>query len=325
MINTTPLLQAQRILITGGLGYMGGRVSRVLAKNHPMFLRLTTRRHDVRKPDWLEKGDVVVMDLANDDDRDRVCHGMDVVLHIAALNEVGCAQNPEQALIVNGLGTFNMLESAKRCGVRRFIYFSTAHVYGFPLMGKISELTLTKPMSAYAITHKVAEDYVLAAHQRKEIEGLVVRLSNGIGVPVAESNERWTLVVNDLCRQAVVNKRLTLKSAGLQYRDFITLPYVGQAMLHFLQLPVEQLQDGLFNLGGEHSLQIKVLAALIQHRCETLFHYKPPLSVGAQSSAVPTERLIYNIDKLKSTGFRVFQNISEAIDDVLLFCKERLK
>ncbi len=320
------LLQHRRILITGGLGYVGGRVAQYFSKNHPeVNLRLTTHRRGVQKPDWLVKGDVVEMDIVNDDDIERACQDVDVILHLAALHEVDCEKDAKYAVRVNERGTFKILESAKRCKVRRFIYFSTAHVYGTPLVGEINELTVTQPVGVYAVTHKEAGRHVLVAAQRKEIEGIVVRLSNGIGAPVLESRGRWTLVVNDLCRQAVMNKQLTLRSAGLQYRDFITLTDISRAVSHLVELPSDQLRDGLFNLGGECSMQIKEIAELIQNRCEMLFGYKPPLRVGVQSSVDKTDRLTYNIDKLKSTGFKLTQKIDDAIDETLLFCDKQLK
>src|SRR3989338_2624846 len=321
-----PLLQHQRILITGGLGYVGGRVAQYFSKNHPeVNLRLTTHRRGIQKPGWLAKGDVVEMDLVNDDDIERACQDIDVILHLAALHEVDCAKDAKHAVRVNERGTFKVLESAKHCNVKRFIYFSTAHVYGAPLAGEINELTVTRPVGAYAVTHKAAGEHVLAAAQRKEIEGLVVRLSNGFGAPISASGGRWTLVVNDLCRQAVMNKQITLRSAGLQYRDFITLTDVSRAVSHLVGLPRDQLQDGLFNLGGECSMQIKEIAELIQKRCKTLFGYKPPLCVGAQSSADQTDKLAYNINNLKSTGFELTRQIDDAIDETLLFCDQKFK
>src|SRR5262245_32752221 len=60
--------------------------------------------------------------------------------------------------------------------LRRFIYMSTAKVFGSNPTGVIDELSLPRPASHYAITHRLAEDYVLAAHDKQRVEGVVMRL-----------------------------------------------------------------------------------------------------------------------------------------------------
>jgi UDP-glucose 4-epimerase len=70
------------------------------------------------------------------------------------------------------------------------------------------------------------------------------------------------VLVNDLCKQAVTKKSLTLCSSGTQKRDFITLQDVSRAALHFIGLPRELCRDGLFNLGGESSFRIIDMANL---------------------------------------------------------------
>ena len=121
--------------------------------------------------------------------------------------------------------------------VERFIYFSTAHIYGAPLEGTITEKSLPSPVHPYAITHRAAEDYVIAAAKQKRIQGTVLRLSNSFGAPVSPHVNRWTLLANDLCRQAVEKGTITLRSNGCQYRDFICLTDVEEVMAKMLTNP----------------------------------------------------------------------------------------
>jgi UDP-glucose 4-epimerase len=230
--------------------------------------------------------------------------------------------NPGQALLINGLGALNLLEAAKGAGVERFIYLSTAHVYGAPLAGVITEASLPRPNHPYAITHKVAEDFILAAHDRQEMLGIALRLSNGFGAPASAHINRWTLIVNDLCRQAVTTGKLVLKSAGRQWRDFITLTDVIRSVKYFLNLPAAACQDGLFNLGGAYSLRIIDLARRIADRASRFLGFTPPIhrpEPGPTDSFPPLE---YRVDKLKSTGFTLCRNIDEEIDATLRFCQE---
>ena len=240
-----------RVLITGGLGYVGGRIAEYLSRDNALFLSIGTRRDEIVVRDWIENGDVVQMDLASKNSLEDACAGVRHVIHLAGLNEIDSAKDPEKALAINGHGTLRLLRASEKAGVERFIYFSTAHVYGAPLEGRITEQTVPRPVHPYAITHRVAEDFVLAAHDSGSLTGIVLRLSNAFGAPNSPYANRWTLIVNDLCRQAVRSGRLTLRSSGLQKRDFITLEDVGKAVAHFLRLQRSECGDGLFNLGGE--------------------------------------------------------------------------
>jgi UDP-glucose 4-epimerase len=167
-------------LITGGFGYLGGRIAQALAANPGRSLRLGTRWPQPA-PEWLRTCEPVPLDLMSEEGLAAACAGVSCMVHLAALNEIDSASDPEQALLVNTLGTLKLLCAAERAGVQRFVYFSTAHIYGAPLTGTITEATVPRPAHPYATTHRAAEDFVLAAHDRRALTGIVVRLSNGFG------------------------------------------------------------------------------------------------------------------------------------------------
>ena len=241
------------------------------------------------------------------------------MVHLAAMNEVESARDPVGALQMNGLASLRLLEAARQVGVRRFIYFSTAHVYGTPLHGNIDEGTLPRPVHPYSITHKVAEDFVLAAHDRKQIEGVVIRLSNGFGAPVTQDVDRWTLLVNDLCRQAATVGELRLNSSGEQLRDFITLDDIARAAIHFLQLDFDQLADGLFNLGGGKVMSILEMTERIAARWKALTGREIDI-VRSAGRRTPPVALNYRCDKLAATGFTLNSDVDREIDDTLKLC-----
>jgi UDP-glucose 4-epimerase len=272
-------------------------------------------------PAWLEQGESIRVDLLAEEDLVSVVEGMDAVIHLAAMNEIDCAADPARALLVNGMGTLRLLRAARTAGVRRFIYFSTAHVYGSPLKGSISERTTPRPGHPYAITHRAAEDFVLSAHDRKQLIGIVVRLSNGTGAPVDLHVKRWTLLGNDLCRQAVTAKQLVLRSSGVQKRDFVALSDVSGAVLHLLRLPERSVGDGLFNLGGGHAIRVLDFAEMVADRTERLMGFRPPIVKPATASDEGAHELDYNMDKIEATGFRLKGSLEAEIDRTLLLCR----
>ena len=86
---------------------------------------------------------------------------VDVVIHTAGMNAQECASDPEQALAFNGTVTADLVSSAVKQGVQKFIYLSTAHVYKEPLVGTISESSQTTNTHPYATSHLAGEIPVL--------------------------------------------------------------------------------------------------------------------------------------------------------------------
>ena len=310
------------VLITGGLGYVGGRIAQALAQCGKHRLRLTTRCPDLTPPAWLRTAEVVSLDVTRDADFDQACSRITSIVHLAAINEQDSVADPQRALLVNSLGTLKLLQAAQRARVERFIYFSTAHVYGAPLAGTITERTLPRPTHPYAITHHAAEDFVLAAHAQQALTGIVLRMSNGFGAPAHAGVDRWTLIVNDLCRQAVTQKQLVLRSSGLQRRDFITLGDAGRAVDHVLHLSAAACSDSLFNLGGECPLSVIELAERIAERCAATLGFRPAIQRPRPAVDEIGTALDYRIDKLKQTGFALRGGMNAEIDATLQLCQQ---
>lgn len=313
-----------KILVTGGLGYVGGRVSAALADAGIFEVMIASRRNQASVSDSsslnkcsLRKLDVMFPDLCRS-----ACRGVDAVVHLAAVNEIESLIDPVKAMQINAIGSLNILSAAIEEKVSSFVYFSTAHIYGSPLSGVIDESTLPRPIHPYAISHRVAEDFVLASRDKREINGIVVRLSNSVGFQESPDADRWTLLANDLCRQAVLNKKIMLCSSGAQARDFIPLSDVTKAVQHLLALPKESVDDGLFNLGSGKSMSVLNMAELISRRAEKLLGEKieieRPQSTGDNSCPL----FEYKVDKLLRTGFSLKGSIEKEIDATILYCME---
>jgi UDP-glucose 4-epimerase len=313
---------SRRVLVTGGFGYLGGRIAVALAREAGYTVRLGSRTQH-QAPAWLPEAETAAMDVANPASLSAALQGVEAVVHLAATNENECAIDPAKAVLINTLGTANVLQSAINAGVARLIYFSTAHVYGGPLVGDITEHTLPRPIHPYAITHHAAEDFVLAAHDQKKITGIVVRLSNGFGAPIHPDVNRWTLLVNDLCRQAVQTHKMVLRSSGLQQRNFITLEDVGRAVLHLLEMPKEKCGDGLFNLGGDTSLSVWEMTRRIAACCQRIVGFTPEISRPEPRKGEESRDLIYRIDKLNKTGFRIMGHVDAEIEATLQLCNQK--
>lgn len=304
----------QRVLITGGRGYVGGRVVRALRAHGDFDVIVGSRRG----------GAVVAMDWRDAESLRRACAGVDTVLHFAAMNEIDAARDPAAALEANGVATVRLLEAAVSCGVRRFLYLSTAHVYG-PLVGHIDESSPPRPRHPYATSHRAAEDVVLAAHALSRIDGLVLRLSNSFGAPVDPEVDRWSLLVNDLCRQVATRGVLVLKSPGLQRRDFVPLGDVVRAVVHVLGLDWRSFGEPILNVGGQWAPTIYEMTQLVARRCEAIFGIAPRIERLDPSPGDAPEALDYDIDRLLATGFSLGGDAAAEIDDTLRLCHDHFE
>jgi UDP-glucose 4-epimerase len=314
----------RRALVTGGFGFLGGRLAQYLASQEGYEILLGSRWQS-KPPFWLPQATVVQTCWDSPEGLREVCSGVNYIIHLAGMNAQDCTADPDAAMKANALATAHLIKAAFRQKVKRFIYMSTAHVYGSPLEGVITEETKPTTVHPYAISNLAAEDAVLASHQSGEIEGIVIRLSNAYGAPVDNDVNCWMLLVNDLCRQAVISGRLVLRSAGLQKRDFISLHDVVRAIYHFIKCPFDKPGDGIFNLGGEATYRVIELAELIAEQCEAVLGHRPEIERPDLVLGEDSLGLNYRIDKLKKTGFSLNGNIKKEIDATLNYCHKKFK
>jgi UDP-glucose 4-epimerase len=311
-----------RVLITGGLGYLGGRLaSHLLNKGYKVFVGTRKGLKSVKDP--LSDTIPVQMDWRKNISLESAARGMDTVIHAAGMDAQASSANPAKALEVNGLNTAMMVEAAIANKVQRFIYLSTAHVYRSPMIGDIDETTPSTNLHPYATSKLAGEKPILYATQMGKIQGVVLRLSNGSGHPVFPETKCWHLILNDLCRQAVEKKELILHSENSIERNFIPMRNICSGIAHFLQFPKNHLDDSPLNLCSEKSHSLQQLACLITTRCKTVLGYAPELKPSNQDGENNSKRrLNLCTQKIEKTGLTLQANIEQEIDNTLLFCKK---
>ncbi len=320
----------KNILITGGLGSIGGRVATYLKEKEPgSNIFLTSRKKNENLPYWTSQFKVLQMDVNNDESihdclRD---FNIDIIIHLAALNEIDSMKNPELALEINTKGTYKLLNHARINNISRFIYLSTFHVYGETSDSVITEKTPTKPFHPYAITHRAAEDFVTFSNHYHGMKTLILRLSNSYGYPMDRNVNRWTLVFNDLCRQVVTTGRIVLKSSGKQYRDFIALYDVARAVHHFIFTIPDKWKDGFYNLGGNCSMSILEVAQKVSDVYKK--KYKNEIfkieRKSDDSNSMLAQPIKYSIEKLIRTGFTLKGDMISEIKRTIDLCQEFVK
>lgn len=315
-----------KILVTGGFGFLGGRVAQhFFRQGHDVLLG--TRR-DNRLEHYLneqEQGQVVQTCWDDAHKLENICSGVDVIIHASGMNAQDCASDPVGALKINTVATASILQAAIKKNVRRFIYVSTIHVYTDSLQGAISELSCPTNLHPYASSNRAAEDVVLCAQKYRLIDGIVIRLSNGYGVPIHHTVNCWMLLVNNLCRQVAETKRIVLTSDGLQARNFIPMQEICSVM-DFLACRMSLQRNvgevGPINVGGKTSLTVFEMAKLIQSRCMSVFGFVPELVVGPRGNLNHSLQLDFQIGRFLSLGYVHMHDPNDEIDRLLRYCHD---
>ncbi len=309
-----------KILITGGTGFIGGRLG-VFLSEYGHEIIIGTRR-SLSSPNWLREANMVTIDWASDKSLNQACEDVDLVIHAAALNYRECELDPVAAHNFNGMATSKLLTAAINNEVKTFLYFSSAHVYSDTLSGIIDENTIPTNSHPYATSHLNGELHVLNAKNRKLINSVIFRLANAYGSPVRPDVNCWMLLVNNLCKQATTTNKLELFTSGDNQRNFITLSDVCTIINFFIQRSNNQELPPIVNVCNSHSNTVYEMAILIQQRCEYVFGYSPEIIRKNQKFGEHFVPL-----KLSSLYSLLFNNLISnnkevEIDDLLRFCNK---
>lgn len=209
-----------RILVTGGAGFIGSHLTD----------RLAADRHSVRVLDNLSTGkrtnlaggvDFIEGDVRDVGTVDRAVAGVDAIFHLAAVASVQASvDDPAGTHGTNFLGTLHLLEAARRHGVRRFVYASSAAVYGDAAALPVREDTRLNPLTPYA-ADKLAGEYYLAFYGRKHgLKGTAFRFFNIYG-PRQDPSSPYSGVISIFVDRAVAGRPVTIFGDGSQTRDFV--------------------------------------------------------------------------------------------------------
>lgn len=298
---------------------MGGRLAWHLAQaGHQIVLG---SRKAVRSPAWLPHAEVAQMNWDDAAALERICNGVDVVIHAAGMNAQDCAADPVAALAFNGLATARLVAAASRVGVKRFVYLSTAHVYASPLVGTVNEDTCPRNLHPYATSHLAGEHAVLSASKRGLIQGIVLRMSNAFGAPMHMDVNCWMLLVNDLCRQAIQVRKLVLSSSGQQQRDFIGMTEVCRVVERLAFGGGDDCETGIFNIGAGMAQPVLTMAQTIQERCAKILGFEPELQREKERKNDSITPLTYRPDRLGEIGIKLNGlNNTDEIDHLLRYC-----
>jgi UDP-glucose 4-epimerase len=303
-----------KILILGGLGYVGSRLSAYL-KTEGLAITLAVRQNK-QMPNWISQMGIntFTLNMADLNELSQAIPNFDLIINLIAANEMDAAANPAVAFEHTAVMAYNVTKNLKNDA--KLIHFSTFHVYGRS-HGKISEATCPLPNHPYGVAHLAAEGMIRGA--KKEQDVMILRMGNAFGYPQdLNIASRWNLLVNDLCKQAVENKQIVLKSSGLQMRNFIPLAAVTESIAQWIQtFPT----SGTYNFVSPISTSVLSMAELVQKRAEVIFNQPiallKPSATDANSSTLEIESSL-NISEAATNQAVWINEIDELIGKLII-------
>lgn len=253
-----------KTLVTGGAGFIGSHLAQLLiAGGHEVTVvdNLTSGRLKNLAPIADHPG----FKFANVDIRDiealgPLFEGVDWVFHLAGLADiVPSIEMPAQYYSTNVSGTFNVLECARRCGIKRFLYAASSSSYGIPDCYPTPESAPIQPQYPYALTKYMGEELVLHWANVYKLPTVSLRLFNVFGTR-SRTTGAYGAVFGVFLAQKLKDQPFTVVGDGTQTRDFT---YVTDVVEAFLCAAQSDISGQAMNVGSGNRYSINRLVELL--------------------------------------------------------------
>lgn len=219
------------VLVTGGAGFIGSHsVEQLLAAGARVrvFDNLSSgKRHNLPQHPGLELvvGDIRDVDAVNAAFDGGITH----VLHLAAQVSVAVScERPTESASHNLTGFLNVLDGARRTGVSRVVYASSAAVYGVPAELPLTEASSVAPISPYGLEKSINDQYAALYHKLYGLSSLGMRYFNVYG-PRQDPRSPYSGVISIFADRIRSGQPLTINGDGKQTRDFIYAGDIARA------------------------------------------------------------------------------------------------
>lgn len=293
-----------KVLVTGGAGFIGSTVT----------AELMLRGHEVTILDSLEKGHMGAIphgvrfhhgDLASDQALTEVfaAESFDAVMHFAAYIEAGESMRDPARFFRNNTGnTLRLAEAAVKHGVSKFIFSSTAAVYGDPQYTPIDESHPTRPTNAYGMAKLLADQALDWIARLQGMTCISLRYFNaaGAGPTFGEDHCPETHLI-PLLLEVALGQRPGIALFGEDYptpdgtcvRDYIHILDLAQAHILALEATLPGVRH-IFNLGNGRGFSNRQVIAAVEMVTGTSI----PVEVAPRRSGDPAI-LVAHSDKIK--------------------------
>jgi nucleoside-diphosphate-sugar epimerase len=264
-----------KVLVTGGLGYLGRAVIEDLVRQGYSITVLDSMMYGNRWKGAVSNVNIIEEDIRNESAVRKALEDIDVLVHLAAIaGDAAANLDQEVTIAINYKASRRLAEICAQRGIRT-IFASTCAVYGPSFDLQRTETSEVYPLSLYAVCKLSAEDAIV----KHNAESTVFRFGTLFGY---SERMRFDLIVNRFIAQAILEGKLTV-FGGTQCRPFLHVRDAAAAITKATAVS----RNGVYNLGGTNHKLIDI-ARLIQEKtsCEVsvLEELKDPRSYLVDSA-----------------------------------------
>jgi len=246
-------------LVTGGAGFIGSHIAETLVERGDkvrVFDNLSTG-HLSNMDGFRDRIEFVEGDLVDAEAVAEVVDGVDCIFHQAALASVPrSVERPLDTHAACVTGTLNLLDAARRSGVRRFVYAASSSAYGDQPTSSKRETDLPAPISPYGAAKLACEHYCHAFTATYGFETVAIRYFNVFG-PRQDPDSPYSAVIPLFIMAILEGQQPVVFGDGLQSRDFTFVANVVHANL--LAADAENVAGRIFNVANGRSTDLLTL------------------------------------------------------------------
>jgi len=219
-----------KTLVTGGAGFIGSNiVNRLLEDGHQVKVidNESSDAHD--HPYWNDDAENYNIDIFDYEKLKVIVEDVDVIFHLAAEARIHpTLENPRLAVQTNVLGTCNVLQAARECGVNRVVYSSTSSAYGLSNPIPNTEDMPKDCLNPYSVSKTAGEELCQMYSDLFGLETVIFRYFNVYGENQPTKGQ-YAPVIGLFQRQHNAGEPMTVVGDGLQRRDYVNVSDVVEA------------------------------------------------------------------------------------------------
>jgi len=253
------------VLITGGAGFIGSHLAdRLVALGaHVTILDDLSTGSLINIEHLQDKIHFIHGNITDFATCQQAAYGKKIIFHLAAFLSVPKSlETPRLCHDSNIAGTFNMLEAARLNNVERFVFSSSAAVYG-PVSGQCHEDMQCAPISPYGYSKLIGELYCQQYAKNFNLGTVCLRYFNVYGHRQNPAGS-YAAVVAKFTHQMQHNLPITLFGDGSQTRDFVPVQTIVDANLTLAQLPQDMMKGDSYNIASGNSISLLALIELLK-------------------------------------------------------------
>ncbi|OGH16076.1 MAG: hypothetical protein A3C30_00520 [Candidatus Levybacteria bacterium RIFCSPHIGHO2_02_FULL_40_18] len=251
-----------KVLVTGDRGYIGSVLVRKLVKEGHNVIGLDTGffENNLLPGDSIPSYKKITKDIRHVSLSD--LRGVDAIIHLSALSNDPMGEiDPKLTEEINHKASIRLAKLAKKAGVKKFIFSSSASVYGIAENGIVDEKSRVNPLTAYARS-KIKTEQALKKLAASDFFVGLLRNSTVYGFSPRFRND---LVVNNLVTTALAYGQIRIMSDGTPWRPLIDVRDLTDIFIEFLKTKDISLNGEIVNIGfNENNFQVRDLVDVIK-------------------------------------------------------------